>query len=167
MYFCASFLSICIVLQDDPKTLGVTLYCPIPMNQKKLCVSLSKGITSGELKVSGSSGHSFLVPFTMRSLESRYHLPKQQQRYNKQKQAHAVCTVQIFRNPMSGPMLALFVEYYLRMGYVVIVYDRGGKHREFVAAYLSSLKFVYRPYTAFNLLFPEQYNYRERNIQVK
>ena len=37
---------------------------------------------------------------------------------------HAVCTVQTFRNAQTGPMLYLFVSYYHRLGWRVIVYDR-------------------------------------------
>ena len=39
---------------------------------------------------------------------------------------HAVCIVQTFRNPQTGPMLYLFVQHWYRMGWKVIVYDRFG-----------------------------------------
>jgi hypothetical protein len=71
---------------------------------------------------------------------------------------HAVCTVQTFRNPQSGPLLYMFVVYYIKMGWTVIVYDRFGYHREFVEELLHWSGFHYHPYTVFQLAQPDKYN---------
>ena len=71
---------------------------------------------------------------------------------------HAVCTVQTFRNPQSGTMLYLFVQYYQRMGWSVIVYDRFGLHKEFLNELLQLPGFYYHPYTLYQLALPSKYN---------
>jgi hypothetical protein len=38
---------------------------------------------------------------------------------------------------MTGPKLYLFVKYYLSLGWGVIIYDRFGAHREFIADLIS------------------------------
>lgn len=55
-------------------------------------------------------------------------------------------------------MLFLFVSYYLRMGWKVILYDRFGLHRDFIADLLSSPALDYHPYTVFQLSNPDVYN---------
>ena len=71
---------------------------------------------------------------------------------------HAVCTVQTFRNIQSGPMLYLFVAYYQRMGWSVIVYDRFGMHKEFLLELLHLPGVFYHPYTLYQLALPSKYN---------
>ncbi len=71
---------------------------------------------------------------------------------------HAVCTVQTFRNAQTGPMLYLFVSYYHRMGWRVIVYDRFGFHREFIEDLLPLPGFDYYNYTIFQLVNPTKYS---------
>lgn len=44
-------------------------------------------------------------------------------------------------------MLYMFVDYYLKMGWLVIVYDRFGLHREFLEELLDSSGLHYHPYT--------------------
>ena len=76
-------------------------------------------------------------------------------------EVHAVCTVQTFQNPLSGPMLYMFTRFYLELGWVVIVYDRFGAHRDFLSSLLDSQtdqRLKYYPYTLFQLLFPNTYN---------
>jgi hypothetical protein len=60
---------------------------------------------------------------------------------------HAVCTVQTFRNAQSGPMLYLFTAYYISMGWTVLIYDRFGFHREFLAEFIGTPGVYYHPYT--------------------
>ena len=67
---------------------------------------------------------------------------------------HAVCTVQTFRNAQTGPMLYLFVSYYHRLGWRVIVYDRFGFHREFIEDLLPLPGFDYYNYTIFQQVNP-------------
>eukprot|EP01036_Dinobryon_divergens_P032366 gene32366-41935_t len=71
---------------------------------------------------------------------------------------HAVCTVQTFKNSQSGPMLFMFVSYYHRMGWRVIVYDRFGLHWQFIKELLSLPGFDYYPFTVFQLVHPSKYN---------
>jgi hypothetical protein len=42
--------------------------------------------------------------------------------------AVAVCTIQTFKNSLSGPMLLLFASYYLHLGWIVIIFDRCDRH---------------------------------------
>jgi hypothetical protein len=79
----------------------------------------------------------------------------------------AVCTVQTFLNPMSGPMLYMFARYYLSMGWAVIIYDRFGAHREHLEEFLTHPRLKYFPYTMFQLMFPETYNEEFMNSQVR
>jgi hypothetical protein len=79
--------------------------------------------------------------------------------------SHAVCAVQTFRNPQSGPMLYLFVKYYIIMGWRVIVYDRFGYHREFLEELLSEPAFHYHPYTIMQLAQPNKYNEKYAKAQ--
>jgi hypothetical protein len=83
---------------------------------------------------------------------------------------HGVCVVQTYRNPVSGAKLFMFVQYYLSLGYTVLVYDRFGEHAEDMApllalassSSLSSLsrrgELKYFPYTALELAIPHKYN---------
>jgi len=71
---------------------------------------------------------------------------------------HAVCTVQTFRNSQTGPMLYLFVSYYHRMGWRVVVYDRFGFHREFIEDLLPLPGFDYYNYTIFQMVNPMKYS---------
>ena len=73
--------------------------------------------------------------------------------------ARAVCTVQTFRNDMSGPMLYLFIRHHLALGWVVIIFDRYGWHEEDVAPFLrTDERVIYYPYTLFQYYFPDIYN---------
>jgi len=71
---------------------------------------------------------------------------------------HAVCVVQTFRNPQSGPMLFLFVQHWYRLGWKVIVYDRFGMHKEFIEEMLDWSGFDYHPYTVYQLINPSKYS---------
>jgi len=71
---------------------------------------------------------------------------------------HAVCAVQTFRNPLSGPMMHMFVRYYLSLGWRVIIYDRFGLHRDFVKGMFHVPGFDYYPYTVYQLAQPDKYD---------
>jgi hypothetical protein len=71
---------------------------------------------------------------------------------------HAVCVVQSFRNPISGPLLFLFVQYYYLLGWEVIIYDRLGLHEEFLSSLIDWPGVNYHPYTAYQLSNPSKYN---------
>ena len=71
---------------------------------------------------------------------------------------HAVCAVQTFRNPQSGPMLHLFVQYYLQLGWQVVLFDRFAFHREFLEDLMSQPGFHYHGYTVMQIAQPYKYN---------
>jgi hypothetical protein len=68
-----------------------------------------------------------------------------------------VCTVQQFQNLLTGPLMYLFVQYYLQLGWHVLVYDQFGRHQSFLSDLLGHPRLDYFPYTVFELLFPEQF----------
>lgn len=81
----------------------------------------------------------------------------------------AVCTVQTFRNDVSGTMLYLFSRYYLELGWLVIVYDRFGQHEKVLATLRSQYEniLLYHPYTIFQFLFPSIYGQTYYEQQVR
>lgn len=79
----------------------------------------------------------------------------------------AVCTVQTFRNAMSGPMLFMFIKHHLAVGWTVIVFDRYGWHEEVVKEFLDTDEAViYYPYTLLEFYFPDRYNMVSAKLQV-
>jgi hypothetical protein len=71
---------------------------------------------------------------------------------------HSVCVVQTFRNHMTPPMLYLFIEYYLSIGWNVILFDRHGFHQDLIRQrYHSNSSVIYYPFTINQLLFPDKY----------
>jgi hypothetical protein len=156
--------------KDDPKTIGIAIYCPIPHYEKNVCSVLSGELNANTYITLILAGYFAARPVTvsasLRSMSSRYASPNAVKRLEKQTQSHAVCTVQTFQNPLSGPMLHLFSDYYLTLGYVVIIYDRHGLHRKFMKPFMGHIKFVYHPYTLFNILFAHLYSMREGIIQA-
>lgn len=146
------------------------MYCPIPHIKKDICHTLSNEKSTGTSVTLTFQGHfsriSFTANVTLRPLSLRYAAVNDVKKLEKQIQSHAVCTVQTFRNPLSGPMLYSFSEYYLSLGYVVIIFDKYGLHRKFVRPFLGHLKFAYHPYTIFNLLFLPVYPLSGNIIQV-
>ena len=77
----------------------------------------------------------------------------------------AACTVQTFRNSQSGPMLYLFISYYQKMGWRVIVYDRFGAHHNEIKELLILPGVDYYPYTVFQLVHPAKYNKQYADAQ--
>ena len=72
---------------------------------------------------------------------------------------HSVCVVQTFRNLMTPPMLYLFIEYYLSIGWNVILFDRHGFHQDLIQErYSANSSVIYYPFTIHQLLFPEKYS---------
>jgi hypothetical protein len=67
---------------------------------------------------------------------------------------HAVCVVQNFKHAYSGYMLYLFVRYWQRLGWTVIVYDMFGAHLSHVSPLLSLPGVHYHPYTLLQLILP-------------
>jgi len=192
---------------DDPKTLGIAVYCPIALDVEVgeygfrkimepgfFCRSLADYAVKAELYLRPTDFHlvgkdqDFLqvlqnsasagdptvlskaidaaaVEVAPRELRADFTTLPAAPRLQDVRLAealdprpHAVCTVQTFRNNQTGPMLYAFVQYYLALGWRVIVYDRFGLHREFMAD-LAGLEGVeYHPFTVFQLVNPNKYN---------
>jgi hypothetical protein len=80
----------------------------------------------------------------------------------------AVCTVQTFRNAMSGPMLFMFIKHHLAAGWTVIIFDRYGWHQEVVREFLDAdAAVVYYPFTLLQHYFPDRYNLESSKLQVR
>jgi hypothetical protein len=73
----------------------------------------------------------------------------------------AVLSVQTFSNPLSGPSLYMFVSYYLNLGYGVVIYDIYGLHQSFLQQFIDEEVLDYHPFTVFETLFPQQFNYEK------
>jgi hypothetical protein len=54
-------------------------------------------------------------------------------------------------------MLYMFVQYWYRLGWGVIIYDRYGMHRNFVKDMLHWPGFYYHPYTVYSITQPGKY----------
>jgi hypothetical protein len=83
----------------------------------------------------------------------------------KEKRPHAVCAVQTFRNPQTGPMLFVFVMYYQRLGWSVIIYDRLGAHREYFKDLNDLPGVFYHPYTLYQLAEPGKFDKEYNKLQ--
>lgn len=80
----------------------------------------------------------------------------------------AVCTVQTFRNAMSGAMLFMFIKHHLAAGWTVIIFDRYGWHEEVVREFLEAdTDVIYYPYTLMQHYFPDRYNLESAKLQVR
>jgi len=83
---------------------------------------------------------------------------------------HAVCTAQVFRNPSSGLHLYLFAAYYRALGYLVIIYDRFGWHRDYLTDFIGTEGFQYHPYTSMQVAHPQKYGesyIRKQNFEYQ
>jgi hypothetical protein len=86
---------------------------------------------------------------TLRTLTPRIYRPHN----------HAVCTVQVFTNELTGPRLYFFALYYLQLGWHVIIFDRYGRHREYLQEFFRyTVAFHYHPFTILELILPQIYN---------
>jgi len=168
---------------DSPKTLGIAIYCPVPLDAEVgefafrkvmepgfFCRSIADDVAKLEINLRPSS---FVVPpddfpevlSDTNEIKGELVTTPSAARMQDIKtisqhdyRPHAVCTVQTFRNHQTGPMLFLFVMYYQRMGWRVIVYDRFGLHREFMESLVALPGVDYHPYTMFQLANPTKYN---------
>lgn len=126
---------------DSPKTLGVAIYCPVGMDdevgphvftshmhQGLFCRPLAEhgaevevhlrptayreppsGVLSKELEAEEVIGEIVTLPAEARAVEVKALL--------REGRAHAVCTVQTFKNQHSAAMLFMFIKYYQIMGW--------------------------------------------------
>eukprot|EP00981_Chlorochromonas_danica_P013524 scaffold6421_cov251-Ochromonas_danica.AAC.18 len=90
---------------------------------------------------------------------------KQMTSLREQPRHHAVCTVQTFQHAFSGPMLYMFVAYYQKLGWHVIIYDRFGFHRPFLEDLLKLPGVDYYPFTVYQLAQTSKYNTKYRESQ--
>lgn len=81
---------------------------------------------------------------------------------------HSVCIVQTFRNYMTPSMLYLCLEYYLSLGWTIILFDRKGNHHDIIQErYQDNSKILYYPFTVHELIYPERYSSEtERGTEV-
>ena len=78
---------------------------------------------------------------------------------------HAVCAVLTFENPGTGPMLYMWAQYWYRLGWAVIIYDRFGAHQKYMEDMLKWPGMFYHPYTLYQLLMPGKYNMEYKGKQ--
>lgn len=108
-------------------------------------------------------------PQSDRSLKIHHHMQEEQELTMKSEKTkslqfvssnHGVCTVQTFRNSLSGHFMYLFVVHYAVLGYKVIVYDRFGYHYDIIKSLLLLFphSIFYHPYTVLQLVLPDKYN---------
>lgn len=72
---------------------------------------------------------------------------------------HSVCIVQTFRNYMTPMMLYLCLEYYLSLGWSIILFDRKGNHKEIIEQkFYKNSRILYYPFTIYELIYPERYS---------
>lgn len=166
---------------DSPKTYGIAVYCPLSLDEEigayserkrispgKVCRPLSDFVVNVELSFTASKqkgpskidssdpvNTKLIASFATNPASSRAVRVKESQRSNR---PHAVCAVQTFRNPQTGPMLYMFAAYWIRVGWKVIIYDRFGQHREFLESLLHHAGLDYHPYTVFQLAMPNIYS---------
>lgn len=166
---------------DSPKTYGIVIYCPLALDQEigtygakkrisqgKFCRPIAEDKVAVELSFTASTRRG---PSTIQSpdpinskLSASFTTHPAMYRVIKSKEPtrasrpHAVCVVQTFRNPQTGPMLYMFAAYWLKMGWRVIIYDRFGMHKEFIWELLKLPGLDYHPYTVFQMAQPTVYN---------
>jgi hypothetical protein len=68
-----------------------------------------------------------------------------------------VCHVQTFKNAMSGPQLYLFADYYSKLGFQVVIYDRYGRHEEFISDLVDTMGVIYHPFTSIQIADPDKF----------
>jgi hypothetical protein len=135
----------------------------LPQKSSKNVVTSSFEINPRIYRVVSSSGVSFL-PLTFgkqnstATVPSAAHVLRLRKRVvEKQAQRHAVATAQVFMNDFSGPQLYLFASYYLKMGYLVIIYDRFGNHKSHLDSFMDNEWFEYHPFTIMQVAYPEKF----------
>ena len=77
-----------------------------------------------------------------------------------------VCTVQTFHNEMSGPMLYMFALHYSKLGFQVVIYDRYGRHLEYIQELIEEYFVIYHPFTAYEVALPDEYNKEKHKNEV-
>lgn len=144
-------------------TYGIVVNCPIVMEadnlipDEKACLSLSTFATAMILVLEGSisspedKDSDLRVQSKLTTTSNPVQRARQLEASDlKLKYAYArlraVCAVQTFRSLQTGPSVFAFVQYYLLMGFSVVLYDRFGLHRKFIQSLLGESGFYYHPY---------------------
>ena len=171
--------------KDFPQTVSIAVVCPVQHDHiaESICSYTSQRHTDMFLSLQyhvpedtsrlQSSPRVTSSSVRVRSLNSRIGKtndtitspPTRHMKYLDQLERHAVCTVQVFRNKLTSARLFLFVSYYLRMGWTVIVYDRLGLHRDVIAEFGDNVQLNYYPFTVFQILFPEMSGSHSRQVR--
>lgn len=74
--------------------------------------------------------------------------------------------MQTFQNEMSGPMLYMFAKHYSLLGFQVLIYDRYGRHQEFVQELIDTYFVIYHPFTSYEFALPEEYSAKTSKNEV-
>ena len=77
------------------------------------------------------------------------------------------CTVQTFQNALSGPQLYLFATYYSSLGFQVVIYDRYGRHVEYIRGLVESHGVIYHPFTAYEITNPAKFTNETAQKEVR
>jgi hypothetical protein len=123
---------------------------PFEINPRTYRVVSSSGVSLLSLTF-GKQNSTATVPSAAHVLRLRKRVVE------KQAQRHAVITAQVFMNDYSGPQLYLFASYYLKMGYLVIIYDRFGNHESHLHSFMDNELFEYHPFTIMQIAYPEYF----------
>lgn len=124
---------------DTPKTLGLIIYCPITLDielgefhvQKHMvpgyvCRNLAESSASIKMRLKPSFFGDASHPNTPGLLSTAVSTPAVRRELffrdlkHREGRPHAVCTVQTFISPASGPLLHAFVSYYLATGWTYV-----------------------------------------------
>lgn len=163
---------------DTPKTLGIAIHCPIdftsevgPFNFNTVmlpgyyCRVLADTVTVSTINLRPTSYAEDTqssvkdeIQGEVTTIPSGLRLQEIKELTHTDYRPHAVCTVQTFRNDQTGIMLHAFVDYYYRLGWYVIIYDRFGFHKQYVEDFIGLPGVDYHPYTVFQLTQPSKYN---------
>ncbi len=164
---------------DTPKTLGIAVACPVTMDLEVgyfqfnevmrpgyYCRVLADVVSQVEVNLR-PTGYDYKSVAPRESIELQAQIEtfpasirrlEQKLAQEADPRPHAVCAVLTFRNEQTGTMLHTFVDYYHRLGWYIIIYDRFGFHREFIEKFIGLSGFDYHPYTLFQLTQPSKYN---------
>lgn len=170
--------------QAAKQLMAFAIYCPLPEKRKHICETLDTKTVTSELRlypVGWEKTYMAYPPYeylgcSFISKKGRLALPqvkpnmitgvsqskgKQEGDNNPQflpSTELLVCTVQTFQNEMSGPMLYMFALHYSMLGFQVVIYDRFGKHLEFIQELIDTYYVIYHPFTAYEIGLPDEYN---------
>jgi hypothetical protein len=169
--------------QAAKQLMAFAIYCPLPPKRKQICDIMDTKAVTSELRlypVGWEKTYMAYPPYEylgciFSSKKGRLELPQIKPNMIKSPSKQSpipsvgnqqflpstellVCTVQTFQNEMSGPMLYMFALHYSMLGFQVVIYDRFGKHLEYIQELIDSHYIMYHPFTAYEVALPEEYS---------